>query len=106
MMFLQVEKVCGGSGLAVLPSTSSGRHRSLFWMVDAALDATNVARVAHYIRTCTRPTAAAAGASGDSKRQQEGCLPWWGGQATEDEEAGGGGAADSSLESFKASSSA
>lgn len=48
--------------------------------VDAALDATNVARVAHYIRTCTRPAAAAA--AKDDSGQQQGS-----------DAAGGGGAA-------------
>jgi structural maintenance of chromosome 1 len=71
--------------------------------VDAALDATNVARVAHYIRTCTRPTAAeAAAASGDSKRQRRAALPSVEAGQHEDEEAAArGAAADNSLERFQ-----
>lgn len=55
--------VAGGeksvAALALLFAIHSYRPSPFFVLdeVDAALDATNVARVAHYIRTCTRPVA-------------------------------------------------
>jgi hypothetical protein len=65
------------AALALLFAIHSYRPSPFFVLdeVDAALDATNVARVAHYIRSCTRreltggaAAAAAAGSSGSGKR--------------------------------------
>lgn len=64
------------AALALLFAIHSYRPSPFFVLdeVDAALDATNVARVAHYIRNCTRDNNAAAGAEGrggdSSKRQR------------------------------------
>jgi structural maintenance of chromosome 1 len=65
------------AALALLFAIHSYRPSPFFVLdeVDAALDATNVARVAHYIRSCTRreltggiAAAAAGGPSGSGKR--------------------------------------
>jgi structural maintenance of chromosome 1 len=61
------------AALALLFAIHSYRPSPFFVLdeVDAALDATNVARVAHYIRSCTRREltgGAAAWASGSGKR--------------------------------------
>eukprot|EP00878_Enallax_costatus_P030403 GHUV01033097.1.p1 GENE.GHUV01033097.1~~GHUV01033097.1.p1 ORF type:complete len:751 (+),score=324.15 GHUV01033097.1:453-2705(+) len=102
--FRDMEQLSGGeksvAALALLFAIHSYRPSPFFVLdeVDAALDATNVARVAHYIRTCTRPGRGAQQSAGaeDSqetakrqRRQDSGFLP------------PDGDAAGSSLESFQ-----
>eukprot|EP00775_Hariotina_reticulata_P012126 gene12126-12264_t len=109
--FRDMELLSGGeksvAALALLFAIHKYRPSPFFVLdeVDAALDATNVARVAHYIRACTRPTAAGGGicGSGDSKRQRRAGGSEAEVRQQEDEEAAGGrgAAADASLESFQ-----
>lgn len=74
------------AALALLFAIHSYRPSPFFVLdeVDAALDATNVARVAHYIRTCTRPDRGAQqshgaadneGSAKRQRRQDSGFLP-------------------------------
>ncbi|GBF96626.1 hypothetical protein Rsub_09372 [Raphidocelis subcapitata] len=89
--FREMEQLSGGektvAALALLFAIHSYRPSPFFVLdeVDAALDATNVARVAHYIRSRTRPQADgdAAAAAGE-QRQAEG-------QQRQKQQGGGGG---------------
>eukprot|EP00879_Flechtneria_rotunda_P007607 GHRR01007978.1.p1 GENE.GHRR01007978.1~~GHRR01007978.1.p1 ORF type:complete len:1008 (+),score=459.35 GHRR01007978.1:1304-4327(+) len=80
--FRDMDQLSGGeksvAALALLFAIHSYRPSPFFVLdeVDAALDATNVARVAHYIRSCTRPPGSRGArsvrgdADGSSKRQR------------------------------------
>lgn len=95
------------AALALLFAIHSYRPSPFFVLdeVDAALDATNVARVAHYIRNCTRENnragSPAEGLGDDSSKRQR-----W--SAADGDSSGLGGAADQmggrgagALESFQ-----
>jgi structural maintenance of chromosome 1 len=96
------------AALALLFAIHSYRPSPFFVLdeVDAALDATNVARVAHYIRSCTRREltggAAAARASGKRARRAGGSTAAAGAAAVGvDGVDGDEGSEGSSLESFQ-----
>jgi hypothetical protein len=77
-MLLRMSCLTGGeksvAALALLFAIHSYRPSPFFVLdeVDAALDATNVARVAHYIRNCTRENNSAGAAEGAEGRGAEG----------------------------------
>ena len=107
--------VAGGeksvAALALLFAIHSYRPSPFFVLdeVDAALDATNVARVAHYIRNCTR-TKNRAGADAEgrgasrgesSKRQRRSEAADSSGLEGSGDQLGGRGAIAGALESFQ-----
>lgn len=97
------------AALALLFAIHSYRPSPFFVLdeVDAALDATNVARVAHYIRNCTRENNSAAaaegaegrGADGSKRQRRSNADAGVGGMDSGVDQAGGGGAG--TLESFQ-----
>jgi structural maintenance of chromosome 1 len=97
------------AALALLFAIHSYRPSPFFVLdeVDAALDATNVARVAHYIRNCTRENNSAAaaegaegrGADGSKRQRRSNADAGVGGMDGGVDQAGGGGAG--TLESFQ-----
>ncbi|WIA08402.1 hypothetical protein OEZ85_007840 [Tetradesmus obliquus] len=110
--FRDMDQLSGGeksvAALALLFAIHSYRPSPFFVLdeVDAALDATNVARVAHYIRSCTRRelTGGAAGAAAGKRARRGSAAAAAAGDAVVgvdgaevDEAAGDGG----SLESFQ-----
>uniref|UniRef100_A0A383VHM8 Structural maintenance of chromosomes protein n=1 Tax=Tetradesmus obliquus TaxID=3088 RepID=A0A383VHM8_TETOB len=105
--FRDMDQLSGGeksvAALALLFAIHSYRPSPFFVLdeVDAALDATNVARVAHYIRSCTRRelTGGAAAAAAGKRARRGSAAAAAAGDAVVgvDEAAGDGG----SLESFQ-----
>lgn len=94
--FREMEQLSGGektvAALALLFAVHSLRPSPFFVLdeVDAALDATNVARVAHYIRGRTRGKLSAGAAAGDADADADGARDADGG--AKDAAAAGGAA--------------
>jgi len=102
--FRDMEQLSGGektvAALALLFALHSYRPSPFFVLdeVDAALDATNVARVAHYVRSRTRPAAIArrdaGGGQGEARRAAAAAGGGGGGDDAAARDAGGEDGAD------------
>jgi structural maintenance of chromosome 1 len=97
--FRDMEQLSGGektvAALALLFALHSYRPSPFFVLdeVDAALDATNVARVAHYVRSRTRPAAIARRAAGGGQAEARRAAAAAEGEEEDGDGAGGDAAA-------------